>query len=259
MIPASFAGIEAQLLIWFVAMIRPGAAMMAAPLLGATTVPLQVRIILSLAIGVPAAAAVKIGLPPDGMMSLGGLLLIAGEIVLGVAFGLALQIAVAAALIAGETISNTMGLGFASMQDPMSGHSSTAIGQYLSVLATTLFLVSNGHLALIATVIESFRTFPPGSAWLTPGAMRGFVDYGGLMFAGGLSVALPVASALVLVQLVMGSITRSAPALNLFAIGIPATILAGIVLLAVATPIMADALDGVVRHGLDMTMKLAGL
>ena len=254
---SSSAGIETQLLVWFVAIVRPGTALMAAPLLGSTAVPLQVRIILSLAVGVPAAASTQIAIPAEGMVSLAGFFLVLGEVLLGLAFGLALQIAVAAALIAGEVISNTMGLGFASMQDPMSGHSSTAIGQYLNVLGTTLFLASNGHLVLIATVIESFRTLPPGSAWVSAWTLKGFVDFGGLMFAAGTAVALPVAAALVLVQLVMASITRSAPALNLFSIGIPATVLCGMVLLAMATPVMADALGGALNRGLDMTARLA--
>ena len=257
MIPASFAGLETQLLLWFVAMIRPGAAMMAAPAFGSGTIPLQVRIILSLAVGIPAATVTHVALPVTGIVSIAGLLLVAGEVLLGLAFGLALQIGVSAALIAGELISNAMGLGFASMQDPMSGHSSTAIGQYLNMLATALFLASNGHLSLIATIIESFDGVPPGSPWLDASALRQLIDFGGLMFAAGVSVALPVAASLVLVQLVMASITRSAPALNLFAIGIPATVLAGLVLLALATPVMSDALDHSINNGLDMARKLA--
>lgn len=258
MIPAAFAGFETQLLIWFVAMIRPGAALLAAPLFGAAAVPLQVRIILSVAVGIPAAAASQLALPAEGLASLAGLLLIVGEVLLGLAFGFALQIGFAAALIAGETISNAMGLGFASMQDPTSGQSSTAVGQFLKLLATALFLACSGHLALIEIVVGSFQTMPPGTSWLTPAALRGLVDFGGLMFAAGVSVALPVTLALVLVQIVMGTITRSAPALNLFSVGIPATVLAGIVMLAIAVPVMAAALDHALRVALDLSRALAG-
>ncbi len=259
MIPAEFAGVETQLLIWFVAMIRPGAALLAAPLFGAAAVPLQVRIILSLAVGVPSAAAAGVALPVAGIMSVAGLLLIMGEVVLGLALGFALQIGFAAALVAGEAIGNAMGLGFASMQDPASGHSSTAVGQFLNMLGTALFLATGGHLALVEIVVTSFRSMPPGSSWLTAAALRGLVEFGGLMFAAGLSVALPVAFALIMVQVVMGTITRSAPALNLFAVGIPATVLAGIVLIAVATPVMAAAIDHALRAALDQAQHLARL
>lgn len=259
MIPSEFAGVETQLLIWFLAMIRPGAALLAAPLFGAAAVPLQVRIILSLAVGVPSAAAAGIALPAAGIISVPGLLLILGEVVLGLAMGFALQIGFAAALVAGEVIGNAMGLGFASMQDPTSGHSSTAVGQFLNMLGTSLFLASGGHLALIEIIVTSFRSMPPGSSWLTTAALRGLVEFGALMFAAGISVALPVAFALIMVQVVMGTITRSAPALNLFAVGIPATVLVGIVLIAVATPTMAAALDHAVRLALDHAQQLARL
>lgn len=248
-----------QLLVWFLAMIRPGAAMLAAPVLGASAVPLQVRLLLSLAVGIPAATSAQIVIPPQGLLSPAGLMLVIGEVVLGLAFGFALQIGLAAAVVAGEAISNAMGLGFASMQDPMSGQSSTAVGQLLNMLAAVLFLAIGGHLALIELVVASFRTMPPGASWLSPDALRGFVDFGGLMFAGGLSVALPVAFALILVQIVMANITRSAPALNLFSVGIPATVLAGVVLLGGAIPSMADALDRSIGLALDQSRRLAGL
>ncbi len=259
MIPAELSGIETQLLIWFIAMIRPGAALLAAPVFGSTAVPLQVRIILSLAVGIPSATVASVALPAAGVLSVPGLLLIIGEVILGLSLGFALQIGFAAALIAGEAIGNAMGLGFASMQDPMSGHSSTAIGQLLNMLGTALFLCTGGHLALIEIIITSFRTMPPGASWLTIEALRGLVDFGGLMFAAGMSVALPVAFALIMVQVVMGTITRSAPALNLFAVGIPATVLAGVVLLAVAVPVMAAALEHAMRLALEQAQHLARL
>ena len=257
MIPTEFAGVETQLLIWFLAMIRPGAAFLAAPLFGSTAVPLQVRIILSLAVGIPSASAAAVALPAEGLFSVAGLVVVMGEVVLGLSLGFALQIGFAVALVAGETIGNAMGLGFASMQDPMSGRSSTAVGQFLSMLATVLFLATGGHLALIEIVVTSFRSLPPGTNWLSSAALRGLADFGGLMFAGGVTVALPVAFSLIIVQIVMATITRAAPALNLFAVGIPATVLAGVVLLAVATPVMAVALEHAVQLALDQSRSLA--
>ena len=258
MIPAAFGNIEGQLLLWALAMLRPGAALLAAPLFGATAVPVQVRIILALAIGIPSAALSGMTVPAQGIISVAGFLLIAGELVLGLAIGFAIQIGFAAAMVAGEVISNAMGLGFAAMQDPMSGHSSTAVGQFLNMLGTVLFLCANGHLALIDVVVRSFRALPPGQSWLAPEALHGLIEFAGLMFAAGLSIALPVAFALILVQIVMATITRSAPQLNLFAVGIPATVLAGIVLVAVAVPVMGDAIDHALGLSLDQARILGG-
>ncbi|MGB5076759.1 MAG: flagellar biosynthetic protein FliR, partial [Sphingorhabdus sp.] len=232
MMLGAFGNVEQQLFIWLLAMIRPGAAFLAAPIFGAASVPVQLRIILALAVGIPAASASQMGLPVDGIFSLQGMLFIFAEVLAGLAMGFALQIGFASALLAGEVISNTMGLGFASMADPVGGQMSPAIGQFLSMLATFLFLALDGHLAFVSMIVESYRLLPPGNAWISVAALGSMVKFGGLVFAAGLSIALPVGFAMVLVQVIMAVIARSTPTLNLFSVGMPATLLAGVVLLA---------------------------
>jgi flagellar biosynthetic protein FliR len=256
MIPQGFAGIEAQLWLLFVAAIRPGAAFIAAPVFGAPQVPLQLRFVVALAVGIPAMASVPIALPADGLASIAGFMLVAGEVLAGLALGFAVQIGFSAALVAGETIGNVMGLGFAGMIDPMSGGQTPALGQMLSTLGTFLFLAMGGHLMLASIIFDSYRSLPPGEAWMRPEAIAGIVTFGGDLFAMGLAIALPVAFAIVLVQLVMGMLARSAPALNLFSVGLPAALLAGIVLLAVATPQIADAITRALLRGLETARDL---
>lgn len=258
MIPAGFQNVEGQLLIWMVAMLRPGAAFLAAPMFGANAVPVQLRLVLALAVGIPSAAMVNMTLPAAGIISLPGFFMIVSEVAAGLAMGFVIQIAFAAALVAGEAISNAMGLGFASMADPASGQSSPAVGQFLSMLTMFLFLAADGHLALIATIAESYRALPPGEAWLSFSAIGGIVKFGSLAFSAGLSIALPVGFALVLVQLIMAMIARSAPTLNLFAVGMPAALLAGILLMGVSLPIMADMLSNALRLALDQAQIIGG-
>jgi flagellar biosynthetic protein FliR len=257
MIPAGFAGVEAQLWLWAVAMIRPGAAFLAAPVFGASFVPVQLRLIIALAIGIPALNATNFVLPAEGLASFEGVLLVAGEALAGIAIGFAVQIGFSAAVLAGETIGNAMGLGFAGMIDPASGQQNPMLGQFLAILATFLFLAIGGHLALAATIVESYRALPPGEAWLSAESIRGLVLFGGVLFAAGLSIALPVGFALILVQLVMGMLARSAPQLNLFSVGLPAALLAGVVLLAAATPVMSEAIVSVLGQGIEQSRRIA--
>lgn len=254
---SAFGNIEQQLLLWMLAMIRPGAAFIAAPVFGAPSVPVPVRLIIALGVGIPAAAASGLAIPTDGIVSVTGFLFIAGEIVAGLALGFAVQIGFAAALLAGEVISNTMGLGFAAMADPVSGQMSPAIGQLLSMLATFLFLAVDGHLALAAIIVESFRALPPGGARLSSGAIGGIITFGGLVFSAGLSIALPVGFAMVLVQIIMGVIARSTPTLNLFAVGLPATLLAGIILLGWSTPNIAAGIIHALEAGIDQATRIS--
>jgi flagellar biosynthetic protein FliR len=258
MVPADIPNVEAMLQLWMLGMIRPGAAFLAAPVFGAANVPIQLRLVIALAVGVPAVAAAGLTLPPEGIVSFPGLVLILGEVVIGLGIGFVLQMGLAAALLAGETISNAMGLGFASMVDPLSGTASSAIGQFLSMLATALFLAADGHLLLIGIIVDSYSALPPGAAFPSFGAIEGILRFASLMFVAGLSIALPVGFVLILVQIIMGVIGRSAPALNLFAVGIPATLLAGVVLLGVATPVMAEAIARILSDAVDTARLLAG-
>lgn len=240
------------------AMIRPGAALMVAPVFGATSVPLQVRIILSAMIGIAASNSVPMNLPDSTLMSYTGFVFILGEVICGIAMGFALQVGYSAAFVAGEVISNTMGLGFASMSDPQSGASSPVIGSFLSIIAVLLLLAMDGHLMLIAIIVQSYQSLPPGSAMLSPQVIFNLVEFGGTLFSMGLVIALPVGAALIIVQIVMAMLARSAPQLNLFSVGIPVAVLAGIILLAMAAPVLADGMMRAMELGLEQSEVMAG-
>lgn len=258
MIAPGFASVEAQLWIWIMAMIRPGAALMVAPVFGATSVPLQVRIILSAMIGIAAANSATIALPDSTLISYAGFVFIVGEVICGIAIGFALQIGYSAAFVAGEVISNTMGLGFASMADPQSGASSPVIGSFLSIIAVLLLLAMDGHLMLIAIIVQSYQALPPGDAMLSSRVIFNLVEFGGTLFSMGLVIALPVGAALIIVQVTMAMLARSAPQLNLFSVGIPVAVLAGIVLLAMAAPVLADGMMRAMELGLEQSEVMAG-
>jgi flagellar biosynthetic protein FliR len=257
-IAPGFAGVEAQLWLWLIAMIRPGAAFVAAPVFGAAAVPVQIRVILSLAIGMAALNNVHITMPEGGVVSMAGIALVGGEVLAGLALGFAVQLGYSAAYIAGEVISNAMGLGMATMIDPVSGNSTPVLGQFLSIVSTFLFLSMDGHLLLIRFIVASYSALPPGGGLMPAAAFESIVRFGGTMFAAGVTIALPVAFTLVLVQVVMGVLARTAPQLNLFAVGLPATLLAGLVLLAIGAPVIGEGITDSLHGGLDLAQSLAG-
>lgn len=257
MIAPGFAGVETQLWVWLIAMIRPGAAFLAAPIFGAPAVPVQLRLILSLALGLAALNTVTITLPQDGIASVEGIMLVAGEVLAGLAIGFAVQIGYAAAFVAGETIGSAMGLNFAAMVDPSSGQSTQVLGTLLSILATFLLLGLDGHLLLVSYVVQSYQAIPPGAAMLSNDTVWRLVTFGGSLLGAGVVVALPVGFALVLVQIIMGMLARAAPSLNLFAVGMPVAMLAGIVLMAIAAPIMAEGITASLKAGLEQAQSIA--
>ena len=246
--------IEPQLWALLFTMVRVGAAFMAAPVFSAVAVPLPARIALTGAIGVLAMNTAHI-VPPQQVFSLMTFMSVAGEALIGLALGFILQIAFAAPMVASEVIGISMGIGFASSVDPQHGASTPALGNFLSILLTLLFLAVNGHLVLVELIVKSYTLLPPG-AWLGPEQFKNIAFFGGYAFLAGLLLALPVGFLLLCLNMVVGMISRSAPSLNLFAVGLPASLFVGVLALLVAMPAMGDYMLVIIREGLEMTQRL---
>jgi flagellar biosynthesis protein FliR len=246
--------IEPQLWALLFAMVRIGAAFVAAPVFSAVAVPLPARIALSGAIGVLVVNVAHIQ-PPAEIFSLATFLAIGAEALIGLALGFVLQIAFAAPLIASEVIGMGMGLGFAAAVDPQNGAQTPALGQFMSILLTLLFLAVDGHLILVDLVVRSYEVMPPG-AWIAPERLLNIALFGGYAFLAGLLLALPVGFLLLCLNIIVGMLSRAAPALNLFAVGLPASLAVGVVAILLALPAMGDYLQVIIREGLEMMPKL---
>jgi flagellar biosynthesis protein FliR len=220
-------------------MTRIAAALLAAPLFGATSVPPTVRVAVSGAIAVLVCAWSNVAAPP-ALLSVGGLVVVAGEVVIGLALGLVLQLAFAAPIIAAEVIGGAMGMGIATAVDPNTGATSPALGQYFTVVMTLVFIGMGAHLQWIGLIVRSYDSFPPGTMWFAPARLNEVAGFAGAMFATAVAIALPVTLVLMLVQFMTGVISRSAPSLNLFALGLPAGVLAGLTALILAMPMVTD-------------------
>ena len=246
--------IEPQLWALLFAMVRIGAAFIAAPVFSAVSVPLPARIALSGAIGVMVVNVTLIQ-PPAEIFSLMTFFSVASEALIGLALGFVLQIAFSAPMVASEVIGMGMGLGFAAAVDPQNGHATPALGQFLSILLTLLFLSVDGHLVLVDLVVRSYEVMPPG-AWLQPERLLGIAMFGAYAFLAGLLLALPVGFLLLCLNVIVGMLSRAAPALNLFAVGLPASLAVGVVAILLALPAMGDYLLVIIHEGLTMAPKL---
>lgn len=244
-----FGPIEAEFWRWMFVMTRIAAALFAAPFFGASGVPMQVRVIVTGAVAVLVCGWTDVVAPP-ALLSVPGMLAIAGEVLIGVALGFVLQIAFAAPMIAAEVIGAGMGMSIATSADPNSGAHSPALGQYYTVVLTLVFLALGGHLLFLDLVVKSYGTFPPGQTWLGPERIGAIANYGSQMMLTAVAIALPVTLILLLVQLAAGMLSRTAPALNLFSLGLPAGVLAGLAALIVSAPLLPDIMGALTADAL---------
>lgn len=234
-----FGALEAEFWRWLFIMTRIGAAMMAAPIFGANAVPPQLRVIMTGAVAALVCNWTTVVAPP-ALLSAAGIMSVLGEVLVGLTLGFVLQLSFAAPVIAAEVIGGGMGMSMAASVDPANGTQSPALGQYFTVVLTLIFLALGAHLQWLNLVVQSYQTFPPGQTWLGADRIEVVLGFASTMFLTAVAIALPVTLVLLIVQLVSGVLSRSAPSLNLFSLALPAGVLAGIAALIVSAPLLTD-------------------
>ena len=237
--------------------LRVGGFVLAAPTLSETVIPGRIKIVMSLSLGflmaplaqIPAALSIFSG---------AGLLAAAQELLIGVAIGMVVQLAFEALIFAGQTISMTMGLGFATLVDPQHGANTTVLGQMFMIFGILTYLAINGHLVLLGALAESFHSLPIGGAHIDGNFLLSVAVWGARVFQSGLLIALPAMIALVIVNLALGVVTRTAPQLNLFGIGFTITLLCGFFVLIVGLEGIMTSIGNLINGALTAVDELVG-
>jgi flagellar biosynthetic protein FliR len=253
MLPFTPDDLIAQLQLYLWPFLRISAMMLVAPVFSSAQVTVRVRVLLAITVAVLMAPLLP---PPPAIdpVSTFGLLLALREVAVGLVMGFVLQLVFGAVVVAGHSIAMTMGLGFAMSVDPQNGVQVPVVSQLNVVLATLLFLAIDGHLMLFAAMAESFTVLPVASATTTESIFASVVALGSQLFASALLLALPTLTAILMINVAFGVITRAAPQLNIFAVGFPVTILAGFLFMLLALPSFITALRRFLETGLEQTL-----
>ncbi len=225
------------------------------PILSDRAVPMRIKLGIGLVLTftiIPTLPAI----PPFEIFSLQGLLILIQQLIIGLAMGFSVRLVFAAIGIAGQLIGMSMGLGFATFFDPQTQGQNTAISQFLSMLLMLVFLSLDGHLIIVSALVQSFVTMPItiDGAGISP--MK-IVDWGATIFSAGLLLALPAVTALLVTNMALGILTRTAPQLNLFGIGFPLTLSIGFLVLALALQGMLLPMKQIVQESLQYMQEIA--
>jgi flagellar biosynthetic protein FliR len=239
---------------WWPAL-RVSGFVLTAPAASETTIPGMVKIVLTLSLALVLAPLVQV---PAGLsiFSASGMLSAALEVLIGVSIGLVVQVAFEALNFAGQSISLTMGLGFATLVDPQHGAQTPVLGQMFMIFGTLTYLAIDGHLMLINALAASFQHLPIGAAHLDHDFPLMLVMWGARVFDTGLLIALPIVIALVIVNLGLGVVIRAAPQLNLFGVGFTITLLSGFFALIVGLDGIMTAISNLLNSALTAVPEL---
>jgi flagellar biosynthetic protein FliR len=245
---------EAQVLAWITPLLWPFlralALFTALPVLGTRSVPARVRIGLAGFIALAAQPSLP-EVQPVPLDSALAFALVAQQLLIGIALGFAVRVVFAAVEFAGEIIGLQMGLNFAGFFDPVSAGTATATSRFFGTTIAWLFIVINGHLLVIAALVQSFSAFPVGPDPF--GFLKSSLPHlwGAEIFRTGLWIALPLVAMLLFVNLVLGAISRVASQINIFAVGFPVTLGVGLLGMLLTLPLMQQPFTMALERMLD--------
>ena len=234
-------------------MIRPSALVLSAPLFGGTHVPPMVRIGLSVLLALIVAPVVTLPAVGTGLV-----LIVARELVIGASIGLAIHIVVSAAELAGYLAGFQAGFSIAAIIDPQRGVRNNMIASLYGLLTLFIFFAIDGHHAVLVALVDSYAALPIGSGSINQALVPSVAGALGLVFTYGVRLAAPVVLALLIVELGLGLIVRSAPAMNLMVIGFPVRVMAGLVALALAIGVLPPVIRSMAPIALDLAATTAG-
>ncbi len=235
--------------------IRISSMFVSMPVFSVKSLPAKIRILASLLITVVVVPVLP-ETPTIAIFSYQGFLVTIQQLVIGLSTGFVLQMVFAVMLVGGQSIAYSMGLGFSSMVDPVTGIQVPVIAQVFVVSASLMFLAVNGHLLLIEVLVASFTTLPIDKAGFSLNDIWSIVAWSSQMFSGGLLLAMPIMAALLFVNISFGVAARSAPQLQIFGVGFPITIMMGMVLIWVTIANTLEVFSEVLTHGFALISQL---
>ncbi len=218
------------------------AMILALPLLASVAVPRVAQVALAGYVAflvLPSAYSVGWTVDP---FSLHYVLILIGEVIIGIITGFYISMLFAAFSSAGQFFTYQMGFGASEVYDALSQVSNPLMGQYLNFIGFILFLQTQGFQKLFLGGVQ--RSFQSLNSFILVTEREGFLQFllFGLsrLFVDALIISLPIVGTLFLVSVCMGILSKASPQMNLLSEGFPITIMVAFFLLTVLLPYMAD-------------------
>jgi flagellar biosynthetic protein FliR len=219
-----------------------------APFFGESAIPSLIKISFAIIITISTIAIFNQSVDVD-LISLAGAIELTTQVVIGVTIGFILRIVFAAIDYAGQFMGLMTGFGFATFYDAHAASSTTSISSLFNILLLLVYISTDGHLLSLSILIQSLYTIPIGGTFKNID-MSMLGSLGASIFSTGLRIALPLTAFMLIINLSLAILTRTAPQLNLFMIGFPITLGAGLIILYFILPSMDIHFINIINHAL---------
>src|SRR5829696_4739654 len=229
---------EQQVAGFFLVLARVSPLFLLAPLFSSKMIPGRARGVLALGLSIGILPVVGRGHIELDALGYGGLIL--KELLVGLAFAYALGAMFAAMQAAGALLDTLIGFSFGAMVDPVTGTQSTVLSQMYALVGVAVFVAIGGDGWVIKGLARTYDAVPlleaPAIGSMVQGAQVAFSG----IFVSAFMIGAPVLIALIIVDAAFGVVSRVVPQLNIFAVGFPAKMIVGLVLIGASLPFVSD-------------------
>lgn len=212
--------------------VRIGGLMAAAPVFSHMSVPVRVRICLSVLMAYILAGFVPGPLPPHLGEPVALVLALGIEALTGVMLGFAAQFLFWSVQYAGEVIGYQMALGLANVFNPIDGVHSNPVGRFLMTSLLLVFILLDGHHQVIHALVLSFDVIPLAGANLAAGGPL-ILQWTGHFFTTAIKLASPFMITIFLVDASLGVFAKVAPQADLFSVALPVKLIVGMSMMVI--------------------------
>jgi len=223
---------------------RVGTMVMLLPGIGELNLPARVRLTIALVLTATLLPAHQKAYTVDLNALAPALTLLVEEIVIGAVIGLTARLAISALQVAGSVVAQQLGLGFVTAIDPTQNQQGMLVGNFLVLLGITLVFATNMHHLVIEAMNDSYAIFQPGEMPLVGDAAQHVVRITATAFRIGIQLSAPFLVFGLLFNLGLGVLSRLMPQMQVFFIGLPLSILLGLVLLLLVIGAMMGTFVG---------------
>ena len=228
---------------YLLVLVRMSAFVMAAPFFGYRSIPNRVKAAISVWLSIVVIYTVP-AVPLDYEGVLGFSVLILKEMIIGIVLGLMCNLCFYIVSFAGQIMDMEMGLSMANMYDPTTNIQVTVTGNIYNYFLMLMLVVTNMHYYIIRAITDSFSYFNIGEAIIRTDVLKDImVDFMANYFLIAVRIVLPVFCCMLLINVILGVLTKAAPQMNMFAVGIQIKVIVGIVLLIILVQTLPTVSD----------------
>jgi flagellar biosynthetic protein FliR len=210
---------------------RIGTMLMLLPGLGELSIPPRMRLSVALALAILIMPMHRNAYRVD-LASLAPMFtMLAEEMLIGALLGLTARLTIGALQVTGTIVAQQMGLGFVTAVDPTQGQQGVIVGNFLTMTGVTLVFATDLHYLVITALDDSYTLFAPGAVPLTGDMAAHITAMAAGAFRIGVQLSAPFLVFGLLFNLGLGILSRMMPQMQVFFIGLPLSIIGGLMLL----------------------------